>query len=123
MTSARGGEINQRVYGCLDAGWREVCCKGPDSELVCGIAPQVYTWALMVDGDESGYERRYCYENLTDAHAALVIWDGTGHPTGPWLKIKGRWLGERVDLNQEDLAAWVEKLNTPGSGNVCEVFG
>ncbi|UUZ66578.1 hypothetical protein LP417_34180 (plasmid) [Polaromonas sp. P1-6] len=51
-------------------------------------------WEVMVVStktalNESGYERRYCYEYEVDARAALKAWDGVEHPSGPWIKCKG----------------------------------
>lgn len=48
-----------------------------------------YTTGLVVGLDFGGYEVRYCYEVADDAMAALELWDGTGHPSGPWIKCKG----------------------------------
>jgi hypothetical protein len=48
-----------------------------------------YTTAIVVGVDAIGYERRYCFEQLEDAQAALRAWDGHGHPPGPWIKCKG----------------------------------
>ncbi len=56
---------------------------------LCGLMKSMFTWALCVGIDAEGYERRYCYEHEADAHAALEAWDGTGHPGGPWIKVKG----------------------------------
>lgn len=58
-------------------------------EVICGLRRFNYTTAIVVDLDEGGYERRYCYEHKEDAQAALREWDGEGHPGGPWIKCKG----------------------------------
>ena len=55
----------------------------------CGIYPFAFTFGLMVGLDAHGYSRRYCYEHEADARAALLAWDGAGHPSGPWIKVKG----------------------------------
>lgn len=52
------------------------------------VMPQIYTTGLFVGLTDYGYERRYCYENYSDAFAALIQWDGKGDPPGPWLKEK-----------------------------------
>jgi len=44
---------------------------------------------VVVGLDAVGYQRRYCYEHAADARAALMAWDGNGHPSGPWIKCKG----------------------------------
>jgi hypothetical protein len=56
---------------------------------VCAIKQFNYTTALVVGLDPIGYARRYCYEHAADARAALQAWDGTNHPSGPWIKCKG----------------------------------
>jgi len=44
---------------------------------------------VVVGLDDVGYQRRYCYEHQLAARAALLAWDGRGHPPGPWIKCKG----------------------------------
>lgn len=56
---------------------------------VCGVGQFNFTTALLVGLDETGYERRYCYEHRADAQNALLAWNGDGHPPGPWIKYKG----------------------------------
>ena len=57
--------------------------------VLCGVCGFNFTIGLVVGLSFEGYERRYCYEHLEDAHAALGQWDGGGHPPGPWIKCKG----------------------------------
>ena len=59
----------------------------PDG-VVAGIYQMMFTTALVVGLDETGYQRRYCYEFRIDAIDALAVWDGTGDPSGPWIKSK-----------------------------------
>lgn len=68
-------------------GFSEVCVVSGD--VICGILKFNFTWGLMVGLSSCGYERRYCFEDATDAAAALKQWDGDGHPAGPWIKCKG----------------------------------
>ena len=43
-----------------------------------GIAPMIFTWAIVVGMDESGYKCRYCYKDLGSAMGALKSrWRGT----------------------------------------------
>ncbi len=56
---------------------------------VCALRGFNFTTGLLVHLTEWGYDRRYCYELREDARAALLTWDGRGHPTGPWIKCKG----------------------------------
>ncbi len=57
--------------------------------VLCGLHRYAFTTGLVVGLHECGHERRYCYEHAADARAALIAWDGTGHPAGPWIKCKG----------------------------------
>lgn len=66
---------------------------------VCGISRFLLTWGLLVGMSiDTPYERRYCYEDEAQARVALALWDGSEHPSGPWVKVKGRmgdrWLDE-----------------------------
>lgn len=56
---------------------------------VCGVKRFNFTTALVVGINEVTYERRYCYEHREHARAALLVWDGAEHPSGPWVKCKG----------------------------------
>ena len=49
---------------------------------LCAIARMAYTFALLIDVDETGYSRRFCYESLQDAVRALNNWSGVGEPSG-----------------------------------------
>lgn len=57
--------------------------------IICAIEPFAYTWAVVVGLTDSGYQRRYCFENKLDACESLQQWDGRDHPGGPWIKCKG----------------------------------
>lgn len=56
---------------------------------LAAIQKFVFTCGLIVGLDIAGYSGRYCYENERDAKLALEVWDGTGDPSGPWIKFKG----------------------------------
>ena len=109
---------------CIKHGQTSVFCKYCDEEIallarladllgdeyqslcvvngeVCGIRDFVVTRAVVVGIDETGYERRYCYEQAAEAQAALDDWKcaaGLDHPPGNWIKLKGRFNGEPVDM-------------------------
>lgn len=70
---------------------RDVPSKG-----LCGVAAMAYTYGLMVDCTEEGYESRYCYERREDAVQALANWTGDGDPPGPWVKHKGGAIPDRL---------------------------
>lgn len=55
---------------------------------IAATLPQIFTTGLYVGLTEVGTGRRYCYEHSVDAEAALAAWDGTGDPSGPWIKEK-----------------------------------
>lgn len=69
------------------AGYREL---REINGVLCGLCRFAFTTGLVVGLDDVGYERRYCYEHAADAALALQEWSGEGHPSGPWIKLKGR---------------------------------
>jgi hypothetical protein len=72
---------------------------------ICGIREFMFTSGLCVGLTDDGPGRRYCYDHYPDALAALKEWDGTGHPGGPWIKCKGTYLGEPIDLLNPEFSA------------------
>lgn len=78
-----------------------------DGHLI-GVSRFAYTYGLLFKIDPIGQERRYCYENLTDALRDMHAVEKTDvHPDGPWIKCKGTHLGQFVDLlnpNIKDLS-------------------
>jgi hypothetical protein len=67
-------------------GYTDVREAGPS---ICALQRFNFTTGLVVGLGAEGYERRYCYEHEADARDALLAWDGSGHPSGPWIKCKG----------------------------------
>lgn len=65
---------------------------------ICGIKRFIFTTGLVIGLDDVGYVGRYCYENHSDAVAALNEWNGNGDPNGDWIKYKGQG-GERSNPN------------------------
>lgn len=63
------------------------CRELPTGEVVA-IMPMLFTAGLFCGVAENSYSRRYCYENLAEARAAMLAWDGNGDPPGPWIKEK-----------------------------------
>lgn len=58
-----------------------------------------FTVGIVVGIDSVGYERRYCYSSKDAAEQALSVYQNTNeHPSGEWIKCKGRFQGEAVDL-------------------------
>jgi len=64
----------------------------------CGLSRFAFTTGLLVGLDKTGYERRYCFHNWAGALESLLIWDGKDHPSGNWIKCKGIYRGEAVDM-------------------------
>ena len=56
---------------------------------LCGLPRFLFTAGLVVGLEPIGYQRRYCYETAVEAQAALTLWDGSAHPSGPWIVCKG----------------------------------
>lgn len=58
---------------------------------LCALYNFMFTLGLVVGLDSAGYKFRYCYpyERAFEAFVALKLWDGTGHPSGNWIKRKG----------------------------------
>jgi hypothetical protein len=66
---------------------------------VCvGLHQYLTTCGIVVGLDESSYERRYCYQDRAEAARILEEWDGVQHPGGNWIKLKGRFDGQPVDM-------------------------
>lgn len=70
----------------MASGYTDICVLLGE---VCAVKQFNFTTAVVVGLDDVGYQRRYCYEHRADAQAALAVWDGHEHPTGPWIKCKG----------------------------------
>lgn len=79
--------MNSDLHAILDRDGYENLREFPDG-VIAGISQMMFTTALVVGLDEAGYQRRYCYERKADAVAALDAWDGSGDPSGPWIKEK-----------------------------------
>jgi hypothetical protein len=75
--------------------------------LICALHPFAVTWGIVVNIDELGYERRYCFEEYGDALVAFAKYTNPRdtHPTGPWLKCKGVFKGEPVDMHNPAMFA------------------
>ena len=60
------------------------------------IIPMAVTVGIVCVGDDGIYKYRYCYHRFTEAAAAFLKWNGIGDPPGPWLKLKGHTVQERL---------------------------
>ena len=67
-------------------GYSDICVR---EHAICAIRRFNFTTAIVVDMNPTDYQRRYCFEHAQDAREALRVWDGRGHPGGPWIKCKG----------------------------------
>lgn len=55
-------------------------------DVLCGLFNYVFTVAVVVDIDYSGYAERFCYDTVTNAVKALILWDGNGDPIAEGFK-------------------------------------
>lgn len=53
----------------------------PDGAFAC-VARFMFTYAIIYDVNDWGYEDRWCYHSYEDARDALERWDGQAEPTG-----------------------------------------
>lgn len=60
-----------------------------------GVQSMFFTYGLFVGLTTQGYERRYCYATLLAALSACRRYE-TGDPKGPWTKVKGDGLADRL---------------------------
>lgn len=61
---------------------------------ICGLLPFMFTTGLVVDIDQFGYGRRYCYPNTESAVDGYVKWLANGTTFNDpqddmWIKCKG----------------------------------
>ncbi len=82
----RNSEVSRLEQLLSKSGYTDFCVIQGH---VCAVKQFNYTTALVVGLDDVGYQRRYCFEHKADAQAAIAVWDGLGHPSGPWIKCKG----------------------------------
>lgn len=67
-----------------------------------GLHDYAFTTGLVVGLTYESYERRYCYENESDAKDALDQFTNRNtHASGPWIKCKGRFEGYPIDILNE----------------------
>lgn len=64
------------------------CCK--INGKIVGLSSFIYTTAIVVGMDETGYEHRFCYHTPHTAMEGLLMWvvNGGDEPTG-YIKRKG----------------------------------
>lgn len=56
----------------------------PTGKKAC-LAKFLFTWAIISDIHEYGYNKRYCYETKGEALDALEEWSGEGLPSGRFV--------------------------------------
>lgn len=54
-----------------------------------GLMHYLFTTAIVVGLDSTGYSHRYCFEVRHEAGESFDKWDGIGDPPGNWIKRKG----------------------------------
>lgn len=66
---------------------------------LCALQDFFTTTGIVIGITDVGYERRYCYKSSVQAIVALSSYEDTSqHASGPWIKCKGRYNGELIDL-------------------------
>lgn len=69
----------------------------------CGLTRMFFTSALCYGLDEKSYVGRYCYHTMSEARKALDEWDGSGDPTGNWIKHKGKTEYSNPNYNKDEV--------------------
>ena len=78
-----------KLFAMLEAeGYTDL--KYIDGQGLCGLNNLALTVGLFCGLNENFYKYRYCYPNLLEAMCGLEGWDGTGHPDGDWIVLKGK---------------------------------
>lgn len=78
---------------------REISGKG-----FCGLMRFAFTVGLVIGMNDVGYYGRYCYHSNAEALKALESWDGTGDPSGEWIKYKGVGGERRNPILEEEIS-------------------
>lgn len=81
---------------------------------ICGVLRYGVSTGLCCGLTWSSVSYRYCYQHSFDAILAIGLWDGEGHPSGPWIKRKG--LGEdlhSLDYAHAEALVWKELNRIP----------
>jgi hypothetical protein len=87
--------ISSKINFLIEQGYTDLRVL-PDGRII-GISKFMYTYGLMVNLNEYGYDERFCYTDYPTAIAAVNTWDGCGDPPYNWVKAKG--LVERSNPN------------------------
>ncbi len=79
-----------------------------DGQLI-GVQQFAFTWGLVINirPFPDAPERRYCYDNLHDAVAAMLALPSIdSHPAdNKWIKCKGMYRGDFIDMLNPKLEA------------------
>ncbi len=66
---------------------------------LCALNAYATTVGLVVNIDDISYERRYCFQDPAEAVKAFLQYTSVAeHASGNWIKCKGRFKGEPIDL-------------------------
>lgn len=111
--------VDMLAYLAIDVQWpdgitkeqKEIILKNEfympkiiDGQL-CALHRYFATVGLVVNIDYIGMERRYCYEFEHDAIDAMRVYENVSeHATGPWIKCKGAFKGDPIDLFNPNLS-------------------
>lgn len=72
---------------------------------LCALHIFFATVGIVVDITDTGYERRYCFQEFQDATRALATWaqyPHREHPGMSWIKLKGVFNSQSVNCRPED---------------------
>lgn len=83
---------NTKEYGKLilfleTEGYYEI--RNIEGQGLCGLRKFAFTTGLIIGIEQLTYTGRYCFPSEQDALNALNDWNGTGDPSGNWIKYKG----------------------------------
>lgn len=69
-----------------------------------GVQDYMFTAALVIGLDQTGWRTRYCFEHRADAEKAFEAFTGECDPIGPWIKQKPE---ERLNPNNPSNDEWI----------------
>lgn len=79
--------VNELIEAMKEQGYKNL--RYVPNKGVCGTYRFAFTAGLVYGMSEDCYAGRYCYHTWQEAVAALREWDGSGDPSGNWIKHKG----------------------------------
>lgn len=87
-----------------------------DNQL-CALHIFFATVGIVVGITDTGYQRRYCFQEFQDAARALAMWarhPHREHPGMSWIKLKGVFNSQAVNCRPEDVPTKYPDIPTSG---------